>query len=99
MSSYPLISVNDKPKIIASKVKPIEGTDNVKLTCQKATTGQVTSVTWYKNNNKITGARSELYVTGNNRSNAGNYSCSITIRNSITSQISDNIGIIFICKY
>ena len=98
-ASHPLISVNDKPKITASNVIPIEGRDNVTLTCQKATTGQVNSVTWYKNNNKITSTRNELYVIGNNRSNAGNYSCDITIQNNITSLMSDNIRITFICKY
>ena len=99
MLSYPLIPVNDKPKITASNVKPIEGTDNVTLTCQKATTGQVTSVTWYKNNIKIARTRNELYVIGNDRSNAGNYSCDITIQRNVTSLLSEEVHITFLCKF
>ena len=89
---------NDPPTLSTTTTTPVEGT-NVTLTCTPKTTDQLDGYTWYKDNQKISGATGSTYLIPNqNRADDGKYSCSVTTKDLGSSQNSSSVTIGFKCK-
>ena len=95
-----LLSVidNDKPTLTTTTGSPLEG-GSVTLTCTAATSDEIDSHTWYKNNIQIAGATTNSYRLPNEtRVDDGNYTCTVTTKSVGESFKSDNITIRYLCK-
>ena len=89
---------NDAPVLTTTDMSPVEGVI-VTLTCTAVTTDVIQSYTWYKNNTKIANASATTYLLPNkNRTDDGNYSCSVTTAALGPSVNSSSITIGFKCE-
>ena len=83
----------------SSNDSPVEGKHNVVLTCESATTDNVTSIKWYKDNKEITSMANNTYsLPGNRRANSGSYQCEVVTKNVVLSSLSDVKNVTFLCK-
>ena len=90
---------NDKPGLNTSNNSPVEGSDNVTLTCSSSTSDVVVRYIWYKNNITIPSARNHTYpLPHNTRNDDGHYSCMVLTKNAGNSSISDRVTVKFLCK-
>ena len=90
---------NDRPGLNTSNNSPVEGSDNVTLTCSSSTSDVVVRYIWYKNNITIPSARNHTYQLPNNaRNDDGHYSCMVLTKNAGNSSISDRVTVKFLCK-
>ena len=90
---------NDKPGLNTSNNSPVEGSDNVTLTCSSSTSDVHVRYIWYKNNITIPSARNHTYPLPNNaRNDDGHYSCMVLTKNAGNSSISDRVTVKFLCK-
>ena len=91
---------NDKPTVTSSDDTPVESTDIVTLTCEKATNDQITSHEWYADDKKIDGESSNKYtLPDNKRTNSGSFTCRIATSNSPVSPKSDTKKVTYLCKF
>ena len=90
---------NDKPVLTSSVVSPVEGINNVTLTCSAATSDTVTGYVFYKNNVQISVRTSSNYLLPNNSRTAdGNYTCEVTTGKAPRSPKADKVAVKFLCK-
>ena len=77
---------------------PSEG-DNVTLTCGVITTDDVTTYTWYHNNDVLIGSNEHVVTLINiSRTLAGAYKCKV-LTNKGLAKTSDEVDITVLCKY
>ena len=94
-----LFSDNDRPRIISSVNHPLEGQDNVVLTCVPATTVSIVDFEWYKDNRFISRGINDTYtIPANKRTNSGAYQCKVYAKNIPISPLSNSKNVTFLCK-
>ena len=82
---------------MTSKESPVEDTDNVTLTCNEATTNNVSSYEWYFNDEKKVGEASKTIEIGSKRNASGKYECKVVTRNG-TSVKSIKKNVLYLCE-
>ena len=94
------VSDNDQPTVVSSNNSPVEGRDNVTLTCVPATTDTITGYEWYKDDSKITiNATNNTYsLPANKRANSGLYQCKVMTKNLPGLSRSEVKNVTFLCK-
>ena len=96
---FPFFSDNDHPRIISSIDHPLEGQDNVVLTCVPATTDSIVAFEWYKDKRFISSGTNDTYmIPGNKRTNSGAYQCKVYAKNIPISPLSNRKNVTFLCK-
>ncbi len=96
MSNY---SVNDKPTAKASPDNPVDGVDDVILTCDEATNEADPTYEWYKSDVKE-GPNTKEYNIGKLKAASGSYTCAVVGKaHTGTSVKSNAVEVKILCKY
>ena len=89
----------DRPSVFVTNMRPIEEVVNITLVCNVSTSDTISNYTWYYNNTELAHQRhKEYHLNGGNRSNTGNYFCSVKT-DKLEKKNSSAVNITFLCKY